>query len=734
MLGRLTNSAVLLVVALGFFFVLAITSGAFAQDPGVPDSMIIGNLDGSLILAGLNTEIVVPVYIRTDDSVNFVHIPVGTDDDYISSRDGGVFYPPLSLWDDVSFLAPDIDNPSVGYTSQSILGFAYLFDPRDPQNFLLTNGQWVHIADFHFTSTDNVGILGDTTDIIEGNNPANGNLYLGLSDGTSIVFPEVVWGKIYFPPNTPPAFTEPLGGTYALNEQFGICFNVSAADEDDDNLVLTVDFGPDDYTLEELINVPGDVSYEFCWVPAEGTAGSYPLTITVNDGNGGVVNLNIVFEVTPTGLVIASTSTLPGTVISLPISLNNEGVSSAVGGFEINVSWNPIAMDLTGVLRAGRIGDFEYFHVHENDLDQGIARIVGIADINNGDRTPPLSPGTGPIIYMDFAISSDEDLIGVELPVSFLCLDQSDNTLSDSTGYLLVHPELTDGIVEIIGPDDVLTGDINLNGVPYEVADVVLFVNHIVNPDGYPFNPIQLEASDINADGLPATVADLVLLINIVTGVVLPPKLEPADHNLLVRIQPDNGKIEFRAETDIELGAVLIKLAHETGAELQPIANGELSIAYYDDGEVLAVLAYLPGGGGIAAGMSDLFYINEYNGELQVSEISAADGFGNLLNSVSRLEAPIPSEYELSQNYPNPFNANTKISFGLPEPGQIQLEIFNITGQKVGTLLDGYFEAGRYDLVWDGTDSNGQIVSSGVYFYRLQTGTVAKTMKMTLLK
>ena len=131
------------------FMVLMALSVANAQDPGNPDSMIIGNLDGSPILAGLNTQITIPIYLKTDDSITFVHLPIATDDDYITSRDGGVLYEPFSLWDDVSFLAPNLDSPTAGYTSQSILGFAYLIDPRDPQNFLYTDYEWWHIGDFH---------------------------------------------------------------------------------------------------------------------------------------------------------------------------------------------------------------------------------------------------------------------------------------------------------------------------------------------------------------------------------------------------------------------------------------------------------------------------------------------------------------------------------------------------------------------------------------------------------
>jgi predicted outer membrane repeat protein len=85
-------------------------------------------------------------------------------------------------------------------------------------------------------------------------------------------------------------------------------------------------------------------------------------------------------------------------------------------------------------------------------------------------------------------------------------------------------------------------------------------------------------------------------------------------------------------------------------------------------------------------------------------------------------------------NYPNPFNPETKIVFNLPEEGNIKLEIFNIKGQKVKTLLDCYMSPGRSEMIWNGKDSNDKQVSSGIYFYKLKTGDFQKVKKMLLLK
>ncbi len=96
--------------------------------------------------------------------------------------------------------------------------------------------------------------------------------------------------------------------------------------------------------------------------------------------------------------------------------------------------------------------------------------------------------------------------------------------------------------------------------------------------------------------------------------------------------------------------------------------------------------------------------------------------------------AGIPKSFSLSQNYPNPFNATTVISFGLPKSSQVRLEIYNILGQKVKDLVDERVTAGYKRVVWDGKDNNGNTVSSGVYFYKLDTEEFTEVLKMTLLK
>jgi hypothetical protein len=96
--------------------------------------------------------------------------------------------------------------------------------------------------------------------------------------------------------------------------------------------------------------------------------------------------------------------------------------------------------------------------------------------------------------------------------------------------------------------------------------------------------------------------------------------------------------------------------------------------------------------------------------------------------------ATTPSAYHLEQNWPNPFNTGTTISFNLSDPGLVRIDIYNILGQKVVTLIDEHLSGGSHDVSWDGTNSDGDNCSSGVYFYRLKTDAFSEIKRMLLLK
>jgi PKD repeat protein len=94
----------------------------------------------------------------------------------------------------------------------------------------------------------------------------------------------------------------------------------------------------------------------------------------------------------------------------------------------------------------------------------------------------------------------------------------------------------------------------------------------------------------------------------------------------------------------------------------------------------------------------------------------------------------VATETGLAQNSPNPFNAGTNITFTLERSGNVELTVYNVLGQAIRSLADGYYTEGTHTIQFDGTDNNGHTVASGMYFYRLTTGEYATSKKMILLK
>ncbi len=138
-------------------------------------------------------------------------------------------------------------------------------------------------------------------------------------------------------------------------------------------------------------------------------------------------------------------------------------------------------------------------------------------------------------------------------------------------------------------------------------------------------------------------------------------------------------------------------------------------------------MAIDPVGGPLRFGLLD--GITGFTPDLVSGTVTYGDPMG-----IEDVAGAIPTAFALKQNYPNPFNPATIIEFALPEAQTIALEIYNILGQRVRTLIRGFREAGTHTVVWNGTDDKNADVPSGIYFCRLTTGTSARISKMTLIR
>jgi len=129
---------------------------------------------------------------------------------------------------------------------------------------------------------------------------------------------------------------------------------------------------------------------------------------------------------------------------------------------------------------------------------------------------------------------------------------------------------------------------------------------------------------------------------------------------------------------------------------------------------------------GVAYGIYDIdaeeYLVSTSLGAIDMTSLSGAD------------DIETPKVTALRSNYPNPFNPTTTISFDMARDGHVSIDVYNIKGQKVNTLANRVYETGTHRVVWNGDDSTGRAVGSGVYFYRMTTDGYSKTQKMLLMK
>ncbi len=122
---------------------------------------------------------------------------------------------------------------------------------------------------------------------------------------------------------------------------------------------------------------------------------------------------------------------------------------------------------------------------------------------------------------------------------------------------------------------------------------------------------------------------------------------------------------------------------------------------------------------GVVGSISDEYKIQPRDDDIEPATGVSGEGF--------------PSVLSLSQNPPSPFGGNTGITYALPADSDVRLQVFNVAGRLVRTLVNGRQPAGTWSVVWDGKDEDSRPVSNGVCFYRLKTGGKTIEKRMVLI-
>ncbi len=469
-----------------------------------------------------------------------------------------------------------------------------------------------------------------------------------------------------------------------------------------------------------------------------------------------------------------------------------------IAGFDLLLSYDASVMSFNWASIEGtEIDGWEYFTYRLEDADcqgcpSGLLRLIGLADVNNGPFHPPvetLSP-VGLFIVIEFYVANDQNLGDQFLPINFIWFDCGDNSFSDPTGYNqmvdirifnsegvltwdeeddITYPEESrpftvgtpddciqvipdkptpircvefyNGGICVIHPDSIDDrGDINLNGVAYEIADAVVLTNYFI----YGFSAFtvsiagQTAASDVNADGLTLSVADLVYMIRVIVGDAPPiPKTTPYDEKLSIASEYNENQIIVSAEASSDIGAAHLIYDLSDNISIHNVnltsdaENMDLMWGVYEN--QLKVLVFSFGTSRIDAGTNGLFEIEvSGDGDLDLNKVEVVDYYGRPYLVASKTAA-LPTGFALHQNYPNPFNPVTTISFDLPHESKWSLQVYNVNGELVKDISD-FSEAGQISIEWDGTTNSGSQVASGVYFYRLNAGSFTESKKMIMLK
>ncbi|MCH9025419.1 MAG: T9SS type A sorting domain-containing protein, partial [candidate division Zixibacteria bacterium] len=423
--------------------------------------------------------------------------------------------------------------------------------------------------------------------------------------------------------------------------------------------------------------------------------------------------------------------------------------SQTVYGIQFDMLYDHRAIRIDSLVGTPRIQDFEI-------LDFGVA--------------------PGEIRVVAFGTASDTVLadttssavMNVYLAIDTSAIPWTDYIIDLVNGFESVNPRPDFSSLELVTEEGIVQvdkrGDVNLDR-RINVADVVSIVAYIIGNFG--LSPRQFEAADLIIDDV-VNVFDLVGTINTIFGIPVSPTppppvtTEPATMSLSYQnLNPGQRDVMIvqsylpekiaAVELDIEFDpTVVVLLAPELSTDAKDMT---MQYKITGDGKMKILMSFTDPTNSdlqLQAGNIDMLVIPMYaqryvnTGDETQLKISMA-----LLSTSSSASIPVegisdgpllPETFVLFQNYPNPFNPSTTIEFtlGLSSDGsgaqQVALDIFNILGQRVNTLVDEKLPSGHYSIEWNSRSFSGHRVATGVYFYRLIVGSESETKKMLLIK
>jgi hypothetical protein len=474
---------------------------------------------------------------------------------------------------------------------------------------------------------------------------------------------------------------------------------------------------------------------------------------------------------------------MPGHLTTVDIKFN--GGTYEMAGFDFLISFDEKVLSFVDA-DAGEFFNrcgWGLYSYRYNDVDGSMAnvstgyiRLIGSANAENADDPECFLPTAGEtLVSMIFKMTAGCKHRCQSVPLRFYWNDCSDNTILlrsgntlamsrmvyDHNGTVLTQtkyelpgifgapnncfeggpPDQTrlidfySGGFDMVCSDEICLerGDINCNMVSYEIADAVEFISYFVlhfwSP---PRPPCFSKNSDINNDGILLSVADLVYLVRVIIGEATPyPKMLPPSDRLNIASERGGDEIKLWYDSPVDVRGISLSFKIDGTAGIPNLGSSveDMDLKYDSNGDQMSVLIYNIGPNSMPAGNHMLLSI-PVEGSLRLVEADAADYFGRILDVDNRV---LPDRFRISQNRPNPFNPETEIELTFPVESDWQLVIYNVAGQLIREY-SGSHPAGSFNVIWDGRDESGNLVSSGIYLYNVTAADHSITKKMILLK
>ncbi len=561
--------------------------------------------------------------------------------------------------------------------------------------------------------------------------------------------------------NDPPVLTLGTSETvFSIKQGEQVSFTVTATDAEGGEVRITANSGnlPANATMSPsnpAVGGGGTVTASFSFKPDITQQGTYAFSFVALDDSGATsatkaVTVNVA-ELDIDRLFTASNDSLApeGGVPGLPEVLVPINVVSkkTIYGIQFDMEYDATNFDLDSIITSDRIPDWiVYDDVGEHP---GSVKVVAFGLAND-----PMATGTSSaVLYMAFTVDEFATIGGYPLNIY--------------NGWESIDPDPNVPSLELVTDGGVLYvdrwGDVNLDR-RIDVADLVNTVAYIIG--NYGLSRRQFSTADIVINDT-VNVVDLVGIINTIFGWPVTPAPSPVWQGdfAMLKVYHDEvpgagieSEMQINADMPASVAGVELDIQYNPNSvEMLPpnLAAGAsgFQIRSHDDGNgYMKVLIYSSRPWKedelIREGLSDIVklpFISKGpiaasdNGQLRITRASMSTGAAKNI-PVEGVGGPvIPTTFALFQNRPNPFNPTTTIDFYINGTNQsggeyVKLEVFNLLGQLVNTLVDEQLPAGQHSVVWNGTDKYGDHAASGIYLYRLRVGDDSQTKKMMLLK